>query len=207
MTQLSNTTPQWDNAPDDLPIEDSDLCAQTPWTAPATTDIELPQPQPFEQRPAVRLGAPDFVVEMGNLRMALFSQEIESVEMVQYQCLVLVVNDAGEEVLYVGAETNPFDGPRKIFLGMFTPDRHVTVLNSPLLAQRSIVFMAACNLTRDTLGLSSEQAPLTRPEIEGFEMLEALANAEQPDWAKDSGSAQLIALICTESSRKQLAQL
>lgn len=172
-----------------------------------STLIGLPEAQPFAWRPAVRLGEADFVVDMGNLRMALFSQEIESLGMVQYRSIVVVVNDAGEEVLYVGAETNPFDGPRKIFLGMFSPDRHVTVLTSPLLAQRSIVFMAACNLTRNTLGLSSEQAPLTVPEIQGFEMLEALANAEQPDWARDSGSAQLIALICRESSQRQLEQL
>jgi hypothetical protein len=173
----------------------------------ASHHIPLPQPKPFEHRPAVRLGKPDFVVPMGKLHMALFSQEIESVGMVQYQSIVVVVNEAGEEVLYIGAETNPFDGPQKIFLGMFTPDRHVTVLSSPLLAQRSIVFMAACKLARETQGQSVEQAPLTGPEIEGFEMLEALADIEQPGWAKDAGSSELIALICTTLSKQQLAPL
>ena len=138
--------------------------------------------------------------------MALFSKEIESVGIVQYRSIVVVVNEAGEEVLYVCAETNPFDGPQKIFLGMFTPDRHVTVLKSPLLAQRSIVFLAACKLTRDRLSLSAEQAPLTIPEIEGFEMLKTLVNSEQPGWTKDDGSTQLIALICAESSERQLGK-
>ena len=173
----------------------------------ASNHIPVPQVQPFAQRPAVRLGKPDFVVAMGNLHMALFSEEIESVGMVRYRSIVVVVNEAGEEVLYVGAETNPIDGPQKIYLGMFTPDRHVTVLNSPLLAQRSIVFMAACNLTRETLGLSDEQAPLTRPESEGFEMLEALADMERPDWAADAGSAKLIALICKALAKQQFAPL
>ena len=163
--------------------------------------IPVHQPKLFEQRPAARYGKSDFVVEMGDLRMVLFSQEIESVGMVQYRSIVVVVNEAGDEVLYVCAETNPFDGPRKIFLGMFTPDRHVTVLKSPLLAQRSITFLAACKLTRDTLSLSAEQAPMTSPEMEGFGMLETLVNVEQPDWANDDGSKQLSALICTESSK------
>jgi hypothetical protein len=172
----------------------------------ANTNAPEPPLHTFAQRPRVRLGNPDFVVEMGDLRLALFSKEIEPVGLVQYKSIVVVVNTAGEEVLYIGAETNPFDGHQMMHLGMFTPDRHVTVLSSPLLSLRSVVFMAACALTRNTLYLPDELAPLTDPEIEGVEIFKPLINAEQPDWKMDDGSLQLISLIFNDSFARRIAQ-
>jgi len=160
-----------------------------------TENKPQPKRREFSCRPTVKVGTPDFFVELGPYRVGLYFKDIESLGFVAYHHVALVADADFNECLYVTAEWNPMDGPGVIYLGTFETDRHSTVLRSPLLALQIVFFLATCELTRRALGLSQEQAPITEAEKQVVPMLVQLVNKTQPDWRDDEGSVRLLDLI------------
>lgn len=160
-----------------------------------TENKTQPKRREFSYRPTVKVGKPDFFVELGPYTVGLYFKDIESLGFVTYHHVALVADADFKECLYVTAECNPMDGPGVIFLGTFTTDRHSTVLRSPLLALQIVFFLATCELTRRALGLSQEEAPITEAENQVVPMLVELVNRTQPDWRTDEGSVRLLDLI------------
>lgn len=132
--------------------------------------------------PQVKFTGPDFVVRLGPVQVALISQTLESLGAVQYHHLLAVTNDAGEAIYFVAAESNGFDQPRQFYLGHFDPNGHGTRNSSPLLLLTPVFFCAACRIVREYLNLDFEQAPLTEPEIQGFDVIPGLCDHYVPDW-------------------------
>jgi hypothetical protein len=143
-------------------------------------------------RPSVTCGEPDFVIRIGSNLVAFYSKQLQSLGLVRYRHLLVVADPEGNELFFVTAESNPMGGANEIFLCMFKGMTHSLMQSSPLLALEIVFFLAACELTRRTLGLSTEQAPMTKAEQQAIPMLVELVDKLYPEWRSDKGSVELI---------------
>lgn len=143
-------------------------------------------PQEFLYKPRVRYGEPNFVVRLGPFPVAMISRTLESIGVVDYHQLLIVGNEAAEEIYFVTAESNPVEKPRRFHFCSFDPQRHATMGSSKLLLLTPVFFCAACRMVREYLGLDFAAAPLTGPEIQGLELLPQLCEHYVPDWREHS---------------------
>ena len=111
--------------------------------------------------PNARFGVPDLRMLLGTHMGEIFVREIESLGMIRYRYVLRVLNAEGQAVLFVTAETNPFEGPDVIFLGLFSGDRHVTLARSTALKHPAAFVATAMHEARGVLGMNSETTPPT----------------------------------------------
>lgn len=143
-------------------------------------------PENFSYRPNVRCGEPNFVVRLGPFLVAMVSKTLESTGVVEYHQLLVVFNEAGDEIYYVTAESNGINQPKKFYLCYFEPEIHGTMNSSKLLLLTPVFFCAACRMVREYLNLDFETAPVTQPEIQGLEIMPKVCSQYVPDWREHS---------------------
>lgn len=126
------------------------------------------------------------MARLGPFLVAMVSKTLESTGVVEYHQLVVVFNEAGDEIYYVTAESNGLDQPKKFYLGYFEPEVHGTMNSSLLLLITPVFFCAACRMVREYLNLDFETAPLTEPEIQALEIMPEVCSQYVPDWREHS---------------------
>jgi hypothetical protein len=152
-------------------------------------------PKSNVNRPSVSCGEPDFVIRIGSNPVAFCSKQLQSLGLVRYRHMLVVADPEGNELFFVTAESNPMGGANEIFLCIFKGMTHSLTQSSPLLALEIVFFLAACELTRRTLGLSTEQAPMTKAEEQAIPMLVELVDRLYPEWRTDKDSVELLDFI------------
>lgn len=151
-------------------------------------------PNGFEYNPKVTFDSYEFRAQIGPCPTILISRGLQSTGLVTYHHLLVVANDANQDVYFVSAESNPIDGPEVVYLCFYDPSGHGTKAATPLLLLGPVFFCAACRMTRDYLGLDFELAPITEPERQALEIIPDLCDKFLPDWREHS--RWIIEFIC-----------
>jgi hypothetical protein len=103
-----------------------------------------------------------------------------------------VLDRSDFDPLYVAAETNDRDGDSVVYLGRFSPRRHTTLTNSPLLAHAGFFIPVACMVAREAFELTYEQYPLTQAEDYALGLIPGLIAQVFPQGGIDENTLDLI---------------
>ena len=139
-------------------------------------------PSAWAAKPAVRFAQADFQARVGPYPVALISSTLESTGLVMYRHLLAVANPAGDDVYFVSAESNPLEGPDRVYFCTQDPTMHSTWFDSRLLLVTPVFFCFACQQARCFLGMDWTEAPLIEPERQALLRIPAICDEYVPDW-------------------------
>lgn len=147
---------------------------------------------PNYYRPRVELGDGECKIEIGSYCFLYYSTGVRSVGAINYRHVLVVIDSAGNDVLWVTAETNDQEGESVVYLGRFMPRHHATLTQSPALIHAEFFVPVACEVARGILELPYERYTLTAIEDTHIAAIPEVFRENFPQGAPDEATQALM---------------